>query len=65
MKCPNCGNKLIQKKGNRIQLRVKGKIEFLDSMCLSTCYWCGAEVNFYFPLGDTSNLEGVRYIVRH
>lgn len=65
MKCLNCGNKLVQKQGNKIKLRVKGKIEFVDDMCLSNCYWCGAPVNFYFPLGDMSNIEGIRYVVRN
>jgi len=64
MKCPNCKNKVLQKTGNKLFLRVKGKIELSDDMCKALCYWCGAGVDFYLPLGDVSNLENERFVIK-
>lgn len=64
MKCPNCKNKLVQKTGKKLTLRIKGRIELADDMCKAKCYWCGADVNFYLPLEDVSNLENERFIIR-
>jgi len=64
MKCPNCKNKIVQKVDGTIRLRIKGKIEFKGERCLSSCFWCGSPVDFYFPLGDMSNLEGYRFVVK-
>lgn len=65
MKCPNCGNKVVQKKGKKVLLRVKGKIEFEGGKCVSNCFWCGEPVRFNFPLGDISieRDRKLRYIV--
>ena len=64
MKCPNCKNKVLQKANGKIFLRIKGKIELYDDMCKAKCYWCGADVDFYLPLGDTSNLGNERFVIR-
>lgn len=63
MRCQNCGNHVVQKKGGKVVLRVKGKIEFEDDNCAAKCYWCGSPVTFFFPLGDVSNLEQIRFVV--
>lgn len=64
MKCPNCKNQVIQKNGDKLFLRVKGKIELSNNMCKAKCYWCGADVDFYLPLGAVSNLGGERFVIR-
>jgi uncharacterized protein with PIN domain len=52
MRCPHCNNHLFQKKGELVKARLKGRIEFINDMCHTQCYWCGKPVEFYFPLSE-------------
>jgi len=63
MKCPKCGNKVLQKSDTSVRLRVKGKIEFKDDVCKSQCYWCGETVSIYFPLGMDDPVIQERFII--
>jgi len=44
MRCPECGNHLLQKSGKRTRLRVKGPLFFEDDKCQTQCFWCKAWV---------------------
>ncbi|OGD36862.1 hypothetical protein A2V94_07180 [Candidatus Atribacteria bacterium RBG_16_35_8] len=69
MKCPYCGNHLLQKKGELVKARFKGRIEFINDMCHTQCYWCGKPIELYFPLSEeilnkASEVKEESFIIR-
>jgi hypothetical protein len=41
VRCPHCGNKLVQRSGDRTRVRIHGGLEFsADGSAQAGCYWC-------------------------
>lgn len=45
MRCPQCKNKLVQRAGDVVRVRVKGILEIHpDGTCRAKCFWCNSDV---------------------
>lgn len=65
MKCPHCNNKLLQKAGGDINVRLKGKVTIdQDGICHAQCFWCGKPVEAPLELRKGFKLEDERFYVR-
>lgn len=44
-RCPNCGNRVLQKSGAGAKLRTQGPILIDESgTCRAQCFWCRTEI---------------------
>ncbi len=66
MKCPKCGNKLLQKKGDLTKVRITGALTFdVDGRATAECFWCRASVELPLTLQkvDDAPDDGERFTI--
>lgn len=65
MKCPSCGNHVLQKSGKRTRLRTKGQIVFEQGLCKAQCYWCGSEIEIPLEIRDGTPIVQEQFVLRN
>lgn len=64
MRCPSCGNKLLQKSGSSTRLRITGVVEFSDDgEAHAQCFWCKTRVQLPITLKQPAEDEE-RFVIR-
>jgi len=64
VRCPSCKNRVLQRAGTKVRLRVQGPVVFdADGRCTSRCYWCKAEVDLPLRIAEGAKISGESFIV--
>lgn len=64
MKCPYCKNRLLQKTGNQIRVRIQGQLIFdEEGVCRAQCYWCKRVVTLPLSLESGINIPSEKFIL--
>lgn len=65
MRCPQCGNHVVQRSGEQVRLRVNGPLTIdLQGVCRGRCYWCKTEVQLPLQLCEDQPVEVEQLTVR-
>ena len=65
-RCPQCENRVIQKSGDAIRLRIRGPVTFgSDGRARAECHWCRTPLEIPVSLElARSQIEGERFVIR-
>lgn len=64
MRCPHCGQKLVQQQDGVTQVRIKGRLLIKDDGAHTQCFWCGADVVVPIQLAEPKQQQGPKLILR-
>jgi len=63
MRC-KCANKVLQKSGDRVRMRIHGPLVIDGDRCLAKCFWCKRDVELPLQLKPDVQIPGETFLVR-
>jgi len=64
-RCPSCNNKLLQKSGGTVRIRIQGALEVTEAgLCKALCYWCKAPVVVPLQLVKGGLVDEEQFLLR-